>query len=206
MGQHTKENLLWKFDPRFLSLLPEELIAQVTLELDGFLEVVGMWRKHSGATLTKLPFFPKNSLPKSFPKLHLCSLGRRENNRVRRSQSPKRAQNQSQNWNPSIVIVLGSGNHLVSLNTRVTNQNHEQECTSHEEWGDKESPKACARLKSCESLYMCPRAPFYRETKGLLHFEITLESKEYSWCEHIQECLLHPVICGANSTHLEACH
>jgi hypothetical protein len=41
--------------------------------------------------------------------------------------------------------------------------------------GDKESPKACTRLKSCESLYTCPGAPFYRETKGLLHSENTLE-------------------------------
>jgi hypothetical protein len=56
----------------------------------------------------------------------------------------------------------------------------EQTHESHEEIGDKESPKACTRLKSCESLYTCPRAPFYRETKGLLHSEITLESKEYS--------------------------
>jgi hypothetical protein len=39
-------------------------------------------------------------------------------------------------------------------------KSHEQERTSHEKWGDKESPKACARLKSCESLYTCPRAPF----------------------------------------------
>jgi hypothetical protein len=31
---------------RFLSVLPKELVPQVTLELDGFLEVVGMWRKH----------------------------------------------------------------------------------------------------------------------------------------------------------------
>jgi hypothetical protein len=31
---------------RFLSLLPNELIPQYTLELDGFLEVVGLWRKH----------------------------------------------------------------------------------------------------------------------------------------------------------------
>jgi hypothetical protein len=36
------------------------------------------------------------------------------------------------------------------------------------------------------------------ETKGLLHFEITLESREYSSCEHVHECLLHIVICGAN--------
>jgi hypothetical protein len=31
---------------QILSLLPKELIPQVTLELDGFLEVVGLWRKH----------------------------------------------------------------------------------------------------------------------------------------------------------------
>jgi hypothetical protein len=47
------------------------------------------------------------------------------------------------------------------------------------ERGDKESPKDCSRLKSCESFYTCPRAPFYRETKGLLHSENDLESKEY---------------------------
>jgi hypothetical protein len=29
---------------RFLSLLPKELIPQDTLEFDGFLEVVGLWR------------------------------------------------------------------------------------------------------------------------------------------------------------------
>jgi hypothetical protein len=31
---------------RFLSLLPKELIPQVTLELDGFLEVIDMRKKH----------------------------------------------------------------------------------------------------------------------------------------------------------------
>jgi hypothetical protein len=31
---------------RFLSLLPKELVPQVTLELDEFLEAVGLWRKH----------------------------------------------------------------------------------------------------------------------------------------------------------------
>jgi hypothetical protein len=82
----------------------------------------------------------------------------------------------------------------------------EQERRSHERRGDKESLKACTRLKSCESLYTCPRAPFYRETKGLLHSEITLESREYSSCECVHEFLLHPVICGANFIHLQACH
>jgi hypothetical protein len=43
--------------------------------------------------------------------------------------------------------------------------------------GDKESPKDCSSLKSCQSSYTCP---FYREMKGLLHSENTLEPKEYS--------------------------
>jgi hypothetical protein len=34
-----------------------------------------------------------------------------------------------------------------------------QKHTSHEE-GDKESPEACPRLKSCESLNTCPQTPF----------------------------------------------
>jgi hypothetical protein len=51
---------------------------------------------------------------------------------------------------------------------------------SDDERGDKESPKDCSSLKSCESFYTCPGGPFYRETKGLLHSENTLELKEYS--------------------------
>jgi hypothetical protein len=46
----------------------------------------------------------------------------------------------------------------------------------HERQGDKKSPKICTRLKSCEPLYSCPCAPFYRVTKGLLHSENTLKS------------------------------
>jgi hypothetical protein len=57
---------------------------------------------------------------------------------------------------------------------------YEERHAIHESHGDKESLKVCARLKSCEPLYTCPRAPFYRETKGLLHSENTLESEEYS--------------------------
>jgi hypothetical protein len=37
---------LWLLLTRFLSLLPKELIPQVTIELDGILEVIGMWTKH----------------------------------------------------------------------------------------------------------------------------------------------------------------
>jgi hypothetical protein len=51
---------------------------------------------------------------------------------------------------------------------------------SNDARGDKESPKDCPSLKSCVPFYTCPRAPFYRETKGLLHSENTLELKEYS--------------------------
>jgi hypothetical protein len=59
-------------------------------------------------------------------------------------------------------------------------QSYERRCAIHERQGDKESLKACTRLKSCEFLYTCPRAPFDREAKGLLHSENTLESNEYS--------------------------
>jgi hypothetical protein len=38
--------VLWLLLARFLSLLPKELIPQVTLKLAGFLEVIVMWRKH----------------------------------------------------------------------------------------------------------------------------------------------------------------
>jgi hypothetical protein len=37
---------LWFLLTRFISLLPKELISQNTLELDRFLEVVDLWRKH----------------------------------------------------------------------------------------------------------------------------------------------------------------
>jgi hypothetical protein len=88
---------------------------------------------------------------------------------------------------------------------------HERKCATRERWGDKESPKACTCIKSCEPLYTCPCAPFYRETKGLLHSENTLESREYFQREHVHKRLLHPVIYGlisyiyklATSSHLK---
>jgi hypothetical protein len=45
--------------------------------------------------------------------------------------------------------------------------------------GNMESTKVFFHLKSCESIYTCREALFYRETKRLLHSEIALESKEY---------------------------
>jgi hypothetical protein len=74
----------------------------------------------------------------------------------------------------------------VSENPDKIPEHRRREYTNVQVWnivherGDKESPKDCSCIKSCESLYTCPRVPFYRETKGLLHSENTLESKEYS--------------------------
>jgi hypothetical protein len=65
--------------------------------------------------------------------------------------------------------------------------------------GDNGSPKNFLCLKSCESFYTCPYAPFYKETKGLLHSDNTLDLKEYSQCEHIHKCLLHLI-------YLQVCH
>jgi hypothetical protein len=72
------------------------------------------------------------------------------------------------------VVVGGSENRMESPNTRIKSK-----CTNVTKRGDTESPKACTRLKSCESLYTCSCAPFYRKTRGLLHSETTLESREY---------------------------
>jgi hypothetical protein len=50
-------------------------------------------------------------------------------------------------------------------------------------------PADCTSSKKFESVYTWPRAPFYRETKGLLHTKNTLGLREYSQCERIQGCL-----------------
>jgi hypothetical protein len=52
--------------------------------------------------------------------LRTSSFGRRERNRVRRSQSPKRAQNQSQNQNPSVVSIMGGMGTLLSFASGVS--------------------------------------------------------------------------------------
>jgi hypothetical protein len=94
----------------------------------------------------------------------------------------------------------------VRISNEVPKRKSQQHKSQELQKGDKESLKACARLKSCESFYTCPHAPFYRETNGLLHSENTLESEEYFQCEHIHKCLLRPVICGADFIHLQVCH
>jgi hypothetical protein len=65
-------------------------------------------------------------------------------------------------WTTMDANVGGSENQMESPNTRITNES--AQVTKD---GEKESPKACTHLKSCESFYTCPRAPFYRKTKGL---------------------------------------
>jgi hypothetical protein len=52
---------------------------------------------------------------------------------------------------------------------------------SNDARGEKESPhRRLQPQKLYLPVYTCPRAPFYRETKGLLHSDNTLELKEYS--------------------------
>jgi hypothetical protein len=78
-------------------------------------------------------------------------------------------------WEP---MLEGPKNRRGSPNTKTRKQRSE----ARNSWkmGRQRVSKGCSCLKSSESLYTCPRAPFYRETKGLLHSENTLESKEYS--------------------------
>jgi hypothetical protein len=45
---------------------------------------------------------------------------------------------------------------------------------------DSDSPSRLHKFQKPESVYTCPRAPFYREMKGLLHSLNTLELREYS--------------------------
>jgi hypothetical protein len=54
-----------------------------------------------------------------------------------------------------------------SPNTREGKNGHVQFKYTDDAEGDLESPKDCSSLKSCESSYTCPHAPFYREAKGL---------------------------------------
>jgi hypothetical protein len=58
-------------------------------------------------------------------------------------------------------------------------KSYESKNAIHERQGDKISESLYSPQKLWTLLHV-PRAPFYRETKGLLYSEITLESKEYS--------------------------
>jgi hypothetical protein len=46
--------------------------------------------------------------------------------------------------------------------------------------GDKESPKHCSSLKSCESIYTCPRAPFIGRRRDFYILKTPVGPKEYS--------------------------
>jgi hypothetical protein len=83
-------------------------------------------------------------------------------------------------WAPMLGGIWNLGWDPWTQENKNTESGNVQVLNTIHERGDKESLKDCSRLKSCESLYTCPHAPFYRETNGLLHSENTLESKEYS--------------------------
>jgi hypothetical protein len=91
---------------------------------------------------------------------------------------------------------------MESPNTRVVNES--TQVTKDGETKNPRKPELASKVVNPLKRVLAP--PFYRETKGLLHSEIALESREYSLCEHVHECLLHPVICGANFIHLQVCH
>jgi hypothetical protein len=98
----------------------------------------------------------------------------------------------------------GPKNRRKSLNTEVQNSNH----TSHERC-KKETKNLRKYALSSKVVNPFTRAlapPFIGRRREFLHSENTLESREYSLCEHIQKCLLHLVICGADFIHLEAYH
>jgi hypothetical protein len=70
-------------------------------------------------------------------------------------------------WAPMLGVSENSDGIPEHKNARIKNTEYAnvQAWNSIHERGDKESPKDCSCLKSCESLYTCRRAPFYRETK-----------------------------------------
>jgi hypothetical protein len=66
------------------------------------------------------------------------------------------------------VFVINVGYPLLGVQKWEGVPEHESfksKCAIHERQGDKESPKVCTHLKSCEPLYTCPRAPFIETQK-----------------------------------------
>jgi hypothetical protein len=81
--------------------------------------------------------------------------------------------------------LLGVRN-LGAPNTRFKNE-HKKACKSE---GTRFPRKSDFTSKVVNPFTRALEPPFYREVKGLLHSEIVLKYKEYSKCEHVQECLL----------------
>jgi hypothetical protein len=81
-------------------------------------------------------------------------------------------------WNTVGANVGGSGKSEVIPKHRSSVQ--ESRKSQRKRRGDKESPKVCTRLKSCEPLYTCQRPPFIGRRREFLHSENTLKSREYS--------------------------
>jgi hypothetical protein len=86
------------------------------------------------------------------------------------------------NFNDNIPAGIGKCSALRVLKAGVGGSEKSDEIPEHKSIGtmrfniqlakdrETESPKDCSRLKSCEPLYTCPCAPFYRETKRLFTF------------------------------------
>jgi hypothetical protein len=78
-------------------------------------------------------------------------------------------------WAP---MFGGPKNRIESPNTR-TQEQWNQTCNSRKNMRQKISKRLLSPQKLWIPLHV-PSRPFYRETKGLLHTENTLEYKEYS--------------------------
>jgi hypothetical protein len=69
---------------------------------------------------------------------------------------------------PNRLHMVPVGDSRIRRNTRTRIR------SSLRTWGTREPRKVVFLLKRCERLYTCPRPPFYRETKRLLHSHIAL--------------------------------
>jgi hypothetical protein len=81
-----------------------------------------------------------------------------------------------------LLLLLGGypKNFDDSPNTREREREFLARSNTKSEHGVIVIPSAdCTSSQKSESVYTCPRAPFYREMKGLLHTENTLRLKEY---------------------------
>jgi hypothetical protein len=75
-------------------------------------------------------------------------------------------------------MLGGFENRMGGPNTRFPNE-HKKARKSE---GTRFPRKSVSASKVVNPFTRALEPPFYRETKGLLHSEITLEFKEYSWC------------------------
>jgi hypothetical protein len=101
--------------------------------------------------------------------------------------------------------VGGPKNRRESPNTRTQDQ-RDSTCNSRKTGRQKNLQKTALALKVVNPFTRAHAPPFIGRRRDFLHSETTLESREYSWCEHVHECLLHPMIYEANFIYLQDCH